>query len=367
VNPIQNQINTKTNSKISLWEPFAPSAFYCLVVNLSLFLISSCSAIETSSYTPSKEPETKTESAKIVEAPDAVDMLLGLPSCVKTYLGDQNQSISEPPEITSDLQSFGEEQEITTLADLTDLTDLLFREISTPSKGLIDYAILKGKRKAVWLLLLSGLEAIEPPTGTDSDKISYWVNAYNIFMIDQVLKNNLTIVTDKTDVFDEKRTIGTYRLSLNQIEKGILGLGGRTESFPDQLKVEKIEPRLHFALVCAALSCPRLRNFAYRSETLEETLVQNSLMFFNSDIHIQTSGKSGKNDQVSVSSLFRWYSIDFDLLLGADTSSEARGNYAKSQVIEQCRDDKDAIVAEFAAKEFGQLSSITYNWTVNTQ
>ena len=66
------------------------------------------------------------------------------------------------------------------------------------------------------------------------------------------------------------------------------------------------EPRIHFALVCAAVSCPKLLNQAYLPEKLDEQLDQQTRYFIN---------ESGKNklspNLVELSKLFSWYGKDF--------------------------------------------------------
>lgn len=81
-------------------------------------------------------------------------------------------------------------------------------------------------------------------------------------------------------------------MSLNDIEHGIIR--------------DMNEPRIHFVVNCAAISCPKLRNEAYTAQKLDEQLEDQGNYFLN---------ESGKNvissDRVESSKIFRWFKEDF--------------------------------------------------------
>lgn len=68
------------------------------------------------------------------------------------------------------------------------------------------------------------------------------------------------------------------------------------------------DPRIHFALVCGAKSCPRLRNEAYRPETLDEQLDANARHFFSQRKNFAIFRATGK---VRVSTILKWFHDDF--------------------------------------------------------
>jgi len=118
-------------------------------------------------------------------------------------------------------------------------------------------------------------------------------------MIDVALDNYpLSTVTKigKKDfaIFDAniiKTPTGT--ISLNTLEKKTL-----LKDFPDA--------RVHFAVNCASVSCPPLRNEAFTGAELEKQLTEQSVKFANSNHAVQISGSTAK-----YSELFNWYSADF--------------------------------------------------------
>ncbi len=126
-------------------------------------------------------------------------------------------------------------------------------------------------------------------------RLTYWINAYNAFTVDLILQHYpLKSIMDLEKPWDQNFiTLGDKKYSLNQIEHQII-------------RPQYREPRIHFALVCAAVSCPKLLNRSYRPEQLNQQLDNQTRYFLNS---------SGKNklsvQKVEVSQLFNWYGEDF--------------------------------------------------------
>ena len=86
--------------------------------------------------------------------------------------------------------------------------------------------------------------------------------------------------------------IGGKSMSLNTIEHEILRPMG--------------DPRIHFAIVCASESCPKLLNYAYESETLNDQLDQAAKEFIN-----DASKNSLTASEITISKIFKWFKSDF--------------------------------------------------------
>ncbi|MEQ8625233.1 MAG: DUF547 domain-containing protein [Vicingaceae bacterium] len=138
-----------------------------------------------------------------------------------------------------------------------------------------------------------------PPTNdwSKSEAMAYWINAYNAFTVSLILKNYpLNSIMDINDgkAWDLKFIqIGGKNYSLNNIEHDILRV-----KYPD--------PRIHFAVNCAAQSCPKLNNEAFTAENLELSLSRLANEFINNDSKNKLSG-----NPIKVSKLFDWYKEDF--------------------------------------------------------
>lgn len=141
---------------------------------------------------------------------------------------------------------------------------------------------------------------------TREETLAFYINAYNIFALKMVLDNRpLDSITDIGNVFKSvwKRNAGSLDgkpVSLDDIEHKRL----RTMN----------EPRVHFAIVCASVSCPDLRAEAYRAASLEAQLDAQSADFLNNP----GKGLKLSGTRAQVSRIFRWFGDDFAAVGGVE-------------------------------------------------
>ena len=111
---------------------------------------------------------------------------------------------------------------------------------------------------------------------SDVERKAFFINAYNISVINGIVQNYPTASPLKIGGFfdGQKHTIGGSRMTLNQLEKDNL------------LKVTGDE-KLHFVLVCAAVSCPPIATFAYRPENLDAQILERTRLALNNPEFIQ--------------------------------------------------------------------------------
>ena len=129
------------------------------------------------------------------------------------------------------------------------------------------------------------------------EKMAYWINAYNAFTLKLIVDNYPTksiLNFDAGKTWDVRRIkLGDKKYSLNNIENDII-----RPQFKD--------PRIHFALNCAAKSCPPLWNRAYTAENLEASLETRARAFLNNPkFNTITASRA------QVSKIFDWYGVDF--------------------------------------------------------
>jgi hypothetical protein len=146
--------------------------------------------------------------------------------------------------------------------------------------------------------------APDKQTWTVEEQLAYWINAYNAFTIKLIIDHypvesikdiggfiQIPFISSPWDIkFIE---IGGRKYDLNNIEHSIL-------------RKEFDEPRIHFAIVCASLSCPKLRREAYTAEKLEEQLQEQTITF------LSNPQKNKINDEIAeISKIFNWFKSDF--------------------------------------------------------
>jgi hypothetical protein len=163
---------------------------------------------------------------------------------------------------------------------------------------------------AAYLDTLSGTCASDYEGWTRDERIAFWINVYNAFTVRQVLDHH---------PIDSVRRIGwlpgaAFRRRFIPME----GLRGGRISLDDvehaTLRADFREPRIHFALVCAARSCPALRAEAYRASDLERQLEDQGRTFLRDP----TKNRFDPATKVLyLSSIFRWFRGDFEAAAGS--------------------------------------------------
>lgn len=172
---------------------------------------------------------------------------------------------------------------------------LLKKHVSATGK--VNYKGLK-KDEAKLNAYLSSLEAT--PIGNDwgrKKKMAYWINAYNAYTLKLIVKNYPISSITKLHggkPWDVKWIkLNGKTLSLNNIENDIL-------------RPQYKDARIHFAVNCAAKSCPPLLNRAWTASNLESNFNKQAKAFINNSKYNSISGNSAK-----VSKIFEWYGEDF--------------------------------------------------------
>lgn len=174
------------------------------------------------------------------------------------------------------------------------------------SEGLVDYQgfLLDSQKLSSYISLLA-TNAPNDKSWSPEDQIAYWINVYNSFTIDLILRNyplssikeigsSIQIPFLNTPWDIKLIKIGNESYDLNNIEHDIL-------------RKKWDEPRIHFAINCASFSCPKLRNEAYSGETLEKQLEEQAIEFIN-----DKSKNEIDSNSVYLSKIFRWFSRDFE-------------------------------------------------------
>jgi hypothetical protein len=204
--------------------------------------------------------------------------------------------------------------------------------------GRVNYKGFKADEKELGEYL--AMLAKTTPSGKN-EEMAYWINAYNAYTIQLILnhypvksikdigpKNQIPFVN--TPWARKFFTINGNKMSLDNIEHGIL-------------RKKYDDARVHFALVCASISCPRLRNEAYTAAKLDAQLDDQGRDFLNDP----TKNKPGK-DAAQLSSYFKWYSGDWKD--NGQSVVKWVNRYANTKITDQT-----------------SISYLDYNWNLNEQ
>ena len=193
-----------------------------------------------------------------------------------------------------------------------------FAEAGYEVDGKVRYGALSGS--AEWIAYearVGCLREFDPGVlKTREEKLAFWINTYNVMVVHGVIAAGVpSSVMDVDSFFDNAAyNIGGVRFSLEHVEHGVL-----RRNSPKYLRpwspfskddpalryaMEKLEPRIHFALVCAAQSCPPLRGYA--PERLDTQLDEVTRTFLNRSVQPASNGNG-----LEVSSILQWFEADF--------------------------------------------------------
>jgi len=182
----------------------------------------------------------------------------------------------------------------------------------------VDYTGFAGDRTALQRYLES-LSAVPRPDferWTRAQQLAFLINAYNAFTIEKILTRypKLKSIHDFGRVFgnpwkDEFFTLFGRALTLDGLEHDTIRVPGAYD-----------DPRVHFALNCAAIGCPMLREEAYVATRLDEQLDEQVVRFLSDR---SRNRYDPTEHALLVSHIFDWYQRDFKSGLRGVTSSRA--------------------------------------------
>ncbi len=162
--------------------------------------------------------------------------------------------------------------------------------------GVVDYP--QYATDARLTLYLEQLNRLDPTTlPSKKDRLAFWINAYNAFAVKGILDGySPTTWTDKYTYFVSRDyMVGGAEVNLYAVERDILIPRFR-------------EPRIHFAIVCASQSCPKLQSFAYTPGNLNEQLTASAKQFINDP---SRNRFDSERKIAYLSMIFDWFEEDF--------------------------------------------------------
>lgn len=181
-----------------------------------------------------------------------------------------------------------------------DFTALLAEHVD--EDGLVDYAALDQSPQQLldYLKKLAAVEKSEFDSWSRNQQLAFLINLYNAETLELII-----------DGYPTKSIRELGGISLNPWSRPVVSLFGEDVSL-DHVEKELIlpnydEPRAHYALVCAAVGCPPLRNEAFDANRLDEQLDDQARVFLS-----QTAKNFvGEDGSLHLSPIFDWYAADF--------------------------------------------------------
>jgi len=256
------------------------------------------------------------------------------------------------------------------------LLDAALRE-HVDGEGLVDYAALgNDARFQEYLYRLANTD----PVGLANDKarLAFWINAYNTLVIQGVLKElpQERSAWPRFNVLDVRVPgyllpgkgffrglrfeVGKRRYALDEIEHGVLlqrdGWVRKNPEWYRSIGVGKPDPRIHFALVCAAKGCVKLRRGAYTADAVDEQLDEAVGRFVQGESQLRFDPR---HRVMYASKLLDWY--------GRDLTNPEFARHAKSVPAFFADYVESPKLARSLREQSWTVKWIEYDWSLNVQ
>ena len=218
--------------------------------------------------------------------------------------------------------------------------------------------VQKHAQLKAYLESLSKVTEAEFNGWTKPQRMAFLINAYNGFTLELILQNYpVKSIKDIGSVFDDRWKRKFFKLFgqdsyLNKIEHDTLRKPGAYD-----------EPRVHFAVNCASIGCPALREEAFTADKLDKQLEEQTVRFLSDRSRNRYDTKSGK---LEVSMIFKWFSVDWE--------SGYKGFDGKTPAI-KTREDYFARYAKLLADAPADqqkiadgkatIATLDYDWSLN--
>jgi len=233
----------------------------------------------------------------------------------------------------------------TATIDHSEWNTFLANNIAPHADGVnrIAYAKVSEADKKRLKAYLSALSAVPISEFSRGEQFAYWINLYNALTMDLVLDRYPVKSIRDISISPGFFTIGPWGKKLVRVEGQELSLDDIEHRI---LRPIWKDPRIHYAVNCAALGCPSLMPVAFTRSNTEELLDRGARDYINS----KHGARFDSDRRLIASSLYDWYQDDF----GGDEAS----------VIAHLRSyARPALVAKLEG--ITEVYDFEYDWTLN--
>jgi hypothetical protein len=204
--------------------------------------------------------------------------------------------------------------------------------------GVVNYQGFKNE-ESVLDKYLKGLEGVDTKELSRDEQFAFYINAYNAWTIKLILTGypGVKSIKDLGSLFKSP-----WKKKICRIDGKIITLDDIEHNI---LRPRFKDPRVHFAINCAAKSCPPLRSEPYRGGELDQQLDEMTRAFVNN-----LESNRLEDHTLYVSSIFKWFAEDFNKdIVGFFLK------YAKGDLKEQLEARRGKIKVKY----------LDYDWSLN--
>lgn len=214
--------------------------------------------------------------------------------------------------------------------------------------GMVNYQALKASADDTRKIdaYLRTLASANPRLAASREaRLAFWINAYNAVTLRGMLREYPT-----SSIRNHTAKVWGYNI-WKDLQLHVGGQPYSLEQIEHQILRKMNDPRIHFAIVCASVGCPRLLSEAYTPGRVDEQLEINARDFFARPQNFQYDQR-GRS--FSISSIVSWFASDF----GSDQAAQLRtiGRWLPDDASRQA-----------ASRNAVSVKYLKYDWSLNDQ
>lgn len=181
----------------------------------------------------------------------------------------------------------------------------LARYVTTSLDGInrVAYGAIRAADRGMLKAYLADMAMVRATGLARDEQFAYWVNLYNALTVDVILAHYPVDSIRDIDISPGLFADGPWGKALIEVEGMPISLDDIEHRI---LRPVWRDPRIHYAVNCAALGCPNLAPTAYTTATNERLLTEGASAFVNHD-----RGSRIEKGELRVSSIYRWFVEDF--------------------------------------------------------
>lgn len=232
--------------------------------------------------------------------------------------------------------------------------------------GLVDYQGLKHDRERLdsFVVTLGSLSPQVYDQWSKQRKIAFWINAYNALTLKAIVDHYPIRPSFFRSLVYPENSIRQIAGVWDQLRFRVMGEMLTLDEIEHQILRKRFyEPRIHAALVCAAMGCPPLRREAFIGEGLDDQLEEQSRRFLSSPGGLRIDRTA---NQVYISSIFQWYGRDFVKGYGGSANFEKFGEI-EGAVLNFISRHLSSSDREFLIGGGYSVRHLDYDWSLNEQ
>ncbi len=248
--------------------------------------------------------------------------------------------------------------------------DSLYREYASvlgrfvDSRGMVDYRSMQADRGGLdsSVKALGNLGYKQFESWSEQKRIALWLNAYNALTLKAIIDNYPIKAGFLSSLVYPRNSIRQIDGVWDKLEFSILGQPYTLDEIEHEILRERFaEPRIHMALVCAAMGCPPLRDEPYFGSRLDSQLKDQTLRFLANPEKFRIDRNEGK---VYLSAIFEWFGEDF-LSAFPGTGPLDKFDSTQNAVLNFIAAQLDTGQRNYIATGNYKIESLKYDWSLN--